>query len=142
MTPFTFKRQNRAPRTIITLIFVYAALLAMVILFNAAWWLMGLLALFTLPALWDIARDTSAGLTLDQRKIQWFSGTREAEVDLADIDHVRFDTRWDFSVRVSLVMTTGKRVRLPDESTPPHREFEPILEKAGLRVERHHFTAF
>jgi len=142
MIPFAFTRQNRAPRNVIILIGVYAALLALVILFDAAWWLIGLLALTTLPALWDIVRDTRAGLSLDHGKIRWFSGNREAEVDLADIDHVRFDTRWDFSVRVSLVLMSGKRIRLPDESTPPHRDFEPILQGAALRVERHHFTAF
>ena len=46
MTEFKFTRQNRAPRTVGVLICVYAALLALVILFDAAWWLMALLALF------------------------------------------------------------------------------------------------
>lgn len=142
MTPFTFTRHNRSPRTVALLICVYAALIALVILFDAVWWLVGLLGLITLPALWDIARNTRAGLALDQNRICWFSGTREAEVDLADIDYVRFDTRWDFSVRISLVLKTDKRIRLPDESTPPHKEFEPILQQAGLNVERHHFVTF
>ncbi|WP_420584479.1 hypothetical protein [Ruegeria sp.] len=142
MTPFTYTRHNRSPRTVVILIGVYAALLALVILFDAAWWLIGILALATLPAVWDIAQNTRAGLVLDQHCLRWFTGTREAEVALTDIDHVRLDTRWDFSVRVSLVLTTKKRIRLPDESTPPHREFEAVLEGAGLRVERHHFTIF
>ncbi|WP_170758812.1 hypothetical protein [Ruegeria lacuscaerulensis] len=142
MIPFTYTCRNRSPRTVIILICIYAALLALVIQFDAAWWLMGLLALATLPALWDVARNTSAGLVLDQGKIRWFSGTREAELSLSEIDHVRFDTRWDLSVRLSLVLKSGKRVRLPDESTPPHRDFEPILQMAGLRVSRHHFTVF
>jgi len=142
MTPFTYTRNNRAPRTVLILIGAYGGLLALVILFNAAWWLIGLFALPTLPALWDLARDTRAGLVLDQDSIRWFSGSREAEVAFSDIDHVRLDTRWDFSVRVSLVLTSDKRIRLPDESTPPHKEFEVVLQQAGLRVERHHFTVF
>ncbi|MCG7519157.1 hypothetical protein [Ruegeria sp. Ofav3-42] len=142
MMDFTFTRQNRAPRTVGVLICVYAALLALVILFDAAWWLVGLLSLATLPALWDIAQNTSAGLSLDPDKLRWFTGTRDAEVDCSDIDYIRFDTRWDFSVRVSLVLVSGKRIRLPDESTPHHREFEQVLQQAGFRVERHHFTAF
>ncbi|WP_037307958.1 hypothetical protein [Ruegeria halocynthiae] len=142
MTPFTFTRQNRSPRAVAILICVYAALIALVVLFDAAWWLAGLLSLSTLPALWDIARDTQAGLHLDQDKLSWFTGHRTAEIALSDIDHVRFDTRWDFSVRVSLVLASGRRIRLPDESAPPHMEFEPILQQAGMRVERHHFTAF
>ena len=142
MTPFTFTRHNRTPRAVLILIFVYAGLLALVILFNAAWWLVGLLALPTLPAVWDIARGTGAGLILDHDAIRWFTGGREAEVALTEIDHVRLDTRWDFSVRSSLVLTSGKRIRLPDEATPAHKAFETALQQAGLRVERHHFTIF
>ncbi|CUJ86679.1 hypothetical protein RUE5091_00497 [Ruegeria denitrificans] len=142
MTPFTFKRLNRTSRAVVIVMCVYAGLIALVILFDAAWWLVGLLSLPTLPALWDIAQGTQAGLTLDRDVIRWFSGKREAEVVLADIDHVRLDTRWDFSVRTSLVLTTGKRIRLPDEATPPHKTFETALQQAGLRVERHHFTVF
>ena len=59
-----------------------------------------------------------------------------------DIDRFRFDTRWDFSVRVSIVLHSGKRIRLPDESLPPHRDLETLLNQAGIRVERHHFTVF
>jgi hypothetical protein len=142
MTPFTFTRHNRTPRTILILICVYAALAALLILFDAAWWLVGVLALSTLPALWDVAHGTRAGMALDHNRIRWFSGKREAEVPLADIDYVRFDTRWDFSVRVSLVLASGKRIRLPDEATPPHKEFENTLQQAGFRVERHHFNVF
>ncbi|WP_170400367.1 hypothetical protein [Ruegeria arenilitoris] len=142
MTPFTFTRHNRTPRTILILICVYAALAALLILFDAAWWLVGLLALSTLPALWDVVHGTRAGMTLDHDRIKWFSGNREGEIPLADIDYIRFDTRWDFSVRVSLVLASGKRIRLPDESTPPHKEFEITLQEVGFRVERHHFTVF
>lgn len=142
MTPFSYTRHNRTPRTVAILVCVYAALIALVILFDAAWWLVGFLGLTTLPALWDIVQNTRAGLTLDQHRIRWFTGSRKAEVDLADIDHVRLDTRWDLSVRVSLVLKTDKRIRLPDESTPPHKEFELVLQQTGLRVERHHFVVF
>ncbi|WP_108859469.1 hypothetical protein [Ruegeria sp. Alg231-54] len=142
MTEFEFTRQNRAPRTVGVLICVYAAFLALVIMFDAAWWLVVLLALPTLPAIWDITQNTSAGLVLDQNKLRWFTGTREAEIDRSDIDYVRFDTRWDFSVRVSLILISGKRIRLPDESSPHHREFEQVLQQAGFRIERHHFVTF
>ncbi|WP_170409324.1 hypothetical protein [Ruegeria atlantica] len=142
MTEFAFSRHNRAPRTVGVLICVYAALAALVILFDAAWWLVALLTVPTLPALWDIIQNTSAGMSLDQNKLLWFTGTREAAVDRSDIDFIRFDTRWDFSVRVSLVLTSGKRIRLPDESSPHHRELEQVLQQAGFRVERHHFVSF
>ena len=142
MTPYTFTRHNRTPRTILILVLVYAALIALLILFDAAWWLVGLLGLTTLPALWDIAKGTQAGMTLDHDGIRWFSGNREGLVALADIDHVRLDTRWDFSVRTSLVLKSGKRIRLPDESTPHHSELEAAFQQAALRLKRHHFNIF
>ncbi|NVO54608.1 hypothetical protein HW561_02245 [Rhodobacteraceae bacterium B1Z28] len=142
MTPYTFTRQNGTSKVVVILIGVYAALLALVILFDAAWWLMGLLSLATLPAIWDIVHDSSASLTLDQEQLRWHTGKRQGEIEVKDVDFFRFDTRWDFSVRVTVVLTSGKRIRLPDESVPPHRQFEDVLQSAGFRVERHHFTVF
>lgn len=142
MTPYSFTRRNRNSRAVIILIGVYAALLLLIILFDAVWWLVGLLSVATLPALWDIAQDTSAGILLEQDKFSWFSGKRQGEMDLGEIDFFRFDTRWDFSIRVSLVLHSGKKIRLPDESLPPRRDLEAQLEQAGFRVERHHFMAF
>ena len=54
MTPYSFARSNRNLRTLAILAGVYAALLALVVLFDAAWWIAGLLSLATLPALWDV----------------------------------------------------------------------------------------
>lgn len=142
MTPFTYTRQNRNPKTVTILICIYGALLALIILFDAAWWLMALLALTTLPAVWDVLQDTSAGMELDADTLRWHSGRRQGELRLSDVKRFRFDTRWDFSVRVSAILTTDKRLRLPDESLPPHRELESMLQQAGLTVERHHFRVF
>ncbi|SLN33451.1 hypothetical protein TRL7639_01477 [Falsiruegeria litorea R37] len=138
--PYSFLRHQRQPKTVMILTVIYAGLIALVILFNAAWWIMAGLALFTLPTLWDLATDAKAGLTLDNHVLSWFSGRRSAEVRLDEIDYLRFDTRWDFSVRVTVYLTTDKRVRLPYDSLPPHRTFEEVLQAHGLRVERHHFT--
>ena len=65
-----------------------------------------------------------------------------AEVPLSEIDHIRLDTRWDFSVRATVLLTNGKRLRLPYEALPPHRSFEAALQARGIRVERHHFNVF
>lgn len=142
MTPICFKRHNRNSRTVLILIAVYAALGSLVIFLDAAWWLVGFLSLATLPAVWDVVHDTSAGLTLDDKYLRWHSGKRQGAVPMQDVDFFRFDTRWDFSVRVSLVLVNGKRIRLPDESIPPHQQFETLLQQAGYRVKRHHFTVF
>ena len=66
MTRLSFARQSRNPRTVLILICIYAVLIGLMILFDAAWWLMAFLALVTLPALWDVIKDTSAGLELSQ----------------------------------------------------------------------------
>ncbi|MEO1107684.1 MAG: hypothetical protein AAFX90_07170 [Pseudomonadota bacterium] len=142
MTTYTFTRRNRNPRTVILLIGIYAALLALIILFDAVWWLMALLALTTLPTIWDVLHDSSAGIQFDQDSLRWYSGKRQGQIALEEVDFFRFDTRWDFSVRVSLVLKSEKRIRLPDESLPPHREFENVVTQAGFRVERHHFSVF
>lgn len=142
MTPFRFTRQNRNPRTVLALIVIYAVLIGMMILLDAVWWLMALLALATLPALWDVIHDTSAGMELTDDTLRWHSGKREGVLDLSEVDRFRFDTRWDFSVRVSAMLKSDKRLRLPDESLPPHKQLEDLLKQAGFAVERHHFRVF
>ncbi|MFD3191103.1 hypothetical protein ACFMPD_12620 [Sedimentitalea sp. HM32M-2] len=137
---FTFSRQGRSPRILALLIAIYATLVAAVLLIDAAWWLMLLLALPTLPALWDVVNNTGAGLCLGDTRLNWHSGRRSGTLELAEIDHVRMDTRWDFSVRVRAVQRNGKRVQLPFESVPPHRDFETALQARGVSVRRGHFS--
>ncbi|WP_171096863.1 MULTISPECIES: hypothetical protein [unclassified Ruegeria] len=139
---FEFTRQNRNQRTVTVLICIYAVLVGLIIVLDAAWWLMGLLALATLPALWDVAMDTRAGMSITDDKLSWYSGKREGSLALAEVKKFRFDTRWDFSVRVSAILKTDKRIRLPDESLPPHKQLEIVLQSAGFDVERHHFRVF
>ncbi|KIC47041.1 hypothetical protein RA28_04855 [Ruegeria sp. ANG-S4] len=139
---FVFKRHNRSQRAVIVLICVYAALGGLLVIFDAVWWLVALLALTTLPALWDVVQNTNAGVQLDDQEISWHTGQRKGDIPLVQIEKFRFDTRWDFSVRVSAILKSGKRVRLPDESLPPHQQFEGVLKDAGFAVERHHFRVF
>lgn len=139
---FTFTRQGRSRHTLGVLIAIYAGLVGLVILVDAAPWIMALLALLTLPALWDVYRNPSAGVRLDDTRLTWHSGRRQGALALSEIDHMRFDTRWDFSVRVSAVLTGKKRVHLPFESLPPHRDFEAAFEARGIAVKRSHFSFF
>ena len=142
MTRFSFTRQSRNPRTVLILICIYAVLIGMMILIDAAWWLIAFLALVTLPALRDVIKDTSAGIELSLDTLRWHTGQRQGELKLSEVDRFRFDTRWDFSVRVSAILCSDKRVRLPDASLPPHRQFEEVLKQANFAVERHHFRVF
>ena len=142
MTKFSFTKQSRNPRTVLNLICIYAVLIALKIMLDAAWWLMAFFALVPLPALWDVINDTSAGIELSQDTLRWHTGQRLGELKLSEVDRFRFDTQWNFSVRVSAMLCSEKRVRLPDESLPPHRQFEEVLRQADFTVERNHFRVF
>ena len=139
---FVFTRRARSWQAVAAVGAVWAALLAALVLLDAAWWLMALLALPTLPALYDLWADPSAGLRLEAGRLDWHSGRRSGTLPLAEIDRMRFDTRWDFTVKVSALLHGGRRVRLPQESLPPHRAFEAALTARGVAVERHHFAIF
>lgn len=139
---FRFVRHGRSPRTAAILAAVYAAIGAAILWLDAAPWLMALLALPTLPALWDLWTNPEAGIVLGDRSLRWYSGRRHADLDLGEIDHMRFDTRWDLSVRVTAVLRSGRKLRLPYESLPPHKVFEAALSDRGVTVKRQHFTVF
>ncbi|MDF3414095.1 hypothetical protein HKX54_06485 [Sulfitobacter sp. M57] len=136
---FTFAAQGRNLRTAVVVLAVWAALMVLWMAFDAAHWLVALLALFTLPACLDLTRNPVSGLTLTGNDIAWYTGRRNATVALAEIDHVRFDTRLDFSVKVTLVLKTGAKLRLPFEATPPHHALEAALSAQGLTTKRFHF---
>ncbi|MBM1632456.1 hypothetical protein JQV27_06410 [Sulfitobacter mediterraneus] len=134
-----FRRSARNRSTLITLAVIWLVLLAALLMLEAAWWIIAFLGAFTLPALWDLVRDTQSGLDLSETDLRWFTGRRSAEIALEDIDHMRLDTRLDFSVRATAVLKTGRKIRLPFECTPPHQDFEDALTAQGLKVRRTHF---
>lgn len=139
---YSFSRRGRTPAAMLATGGWLAALLVLWLVLQAAWWLVLLLALPVLPALADLIRNPLAGLRISASRIEWFTGGLTGEAELAEIDRVRFDTRWDFSVRATLILRSGKRIRLPQEATPPHAETDAEFQKRGIRTERHHFTAF
>ncbi|MFT4962106.1 MAG: hypothetical protein ACI92Z_003202, partial [Paracoccaceae bacterium] len=106
----------------------------------AAWWLMAIFMLLTIPAVLDLWRNPKSGLELTQTKLIWFTGRRQGSLNFSEIDRMRFDTRWDFSVRVTAILNTKKRLRLAYESLPPHHQFEAELQARGVTVVRHHFV--
>lgn len=136
---FTYHRQGRNRRTAISITLIWLGLLFIWIGLEAAPWIVLLLGLFTLPAVWDYVTDPPSGLSLSDDQIHWHSGKREASVGLDEIELVRLDTRLDFSVRVTLVLKTGAKVRLPFESTPPDQPMEEALNARGVATRRTHF---
>ena len=140
MAPYRFERSGRTRQTAVALAAVWAAMGALVVFLDAALWVLAIPALFTLPAVWDLISDRRAGLEIGEDTIRWHSGRSEGEVVFGRIDKVRFDTRLDLSVKVSIVLVTGRRLRLPQESVPPWRELEAALSERGIATERHHFS--
>lgn len=136
---FSYRRTSRSLTTALVVAGVLLALWAAWMWLEAAPWLMLVLAVFTLPAVYDLAANPAAGLELRSEELRWYSGRREVQIAHTDIDHVRLDTRLDFSVRASAVLASGRKIRLPFEATPPHRAFEEALEAKGIKVMRYHF---
>ena len=137
---FQYRHEGRNKATLLTVAGVWFALVAAMVLVQAAPWLMGILAACTLPALWDLYRNPTAGLDFTEAELTWYTGRRDAAIAWSEIDRIRLDTRLDFSVRASAVLHSGRKIRLPYESTPPHQIFEAALNARGVRTERHHFS--
>jgi hypothetical protein len=111
---------------------VALAVLLALILYGAAWWITGALALLTLPAIVEALRDASATLTLDDEALSWSSGRRARRVPLARIAEVRLATTLDFSQRAIVRADTGERLRIPPESLPPGRALDAALAARGI----------
>ncbi|MFV2052560.1 hypothetical protein [Aliiroseovarius sp. YM-037] len=140
MQTLRYQTTGRNRRTLLVLATVYLLFLLAFIWLDAAWWIILFLALFTLPALWDVVSNRASGLTLSDETISWTSGRYSGEVQVADLEKVRFDTRLDFSVRVTLLMRDETKVRLPYDALPPHRGLEAAMNDMGIKTERHHFA--
>ncbi|WP_323784072.1 hypothetical protein [Leisingera sp.] len=139
---YSFSRRGRSLAAMLATGAWLAVLLLSWLLLDAAVLLVILLALPVLPALLDLIRNPLSGLMFSGNQIEWFTGGLTGKAELGEIDRVRFDTRWDFSVRATLILRSGKRIRLPQEATPPHAEADAAFQARGIKTERHHFAAF
>ena len=138
--PFEFTRHGRSWATLIAVLGTWVACLIGFWIFDAAIWLVGVILLFTLPALWDLYAGTRAGASLNDSTLHWFSGNNAVDIPFEQIDHVRLVTRLDLSVRAAIVLTSGRKMRLPPEATPPHEAFETALHARNIATKRHHFS--
>jgi hypothetical protein len=139
-TLYTFTSQGRRPATAITVSLIWILLLAAYVWVQADLVVLVVIGAFTLPAVYDLARNPQSTFTLDATHLRWRAGRQEADIALSEIDHLRFDTRLDMSVRLSVVRPSGVRIRVPYPATPPHAQFEPLATQAGLKTQRHHFS--
>ena len=140
MTPFTYEHQARSTTTALVVAGVWLAIGLAIWVLEASPMVMGIIALFTLPAIYDLISNRRSGVRISSDGLHWFSGKRTGDVTWNRLSHMRLDTRLDFSVRASAVLITGKRLRLPLESIPPADTCEAALTERGIKVERHHFS--
>lgn len=140
--PFVYRRRGRDRRTALIVIAVWTALILGWLFLEMSRWIVLGLGAFTLPALWDHYANPLSGMAINAHKIAWFSGRRDAEVALEQVDHLRLDTRLDFSVRATVVLKDGRKLRIPFEATPPHLLLETALAERGIPTRRFHFQLF
>ena len=140
--PLHWQRHARTPRLALIVLAVYAGLAALWLGFQAAPWVIALLALPTLPALHDLWRNPVVRFDLDEETLSWSARGRSTTLALPRIRRARFDTRWDFSIRVTLFLNDGQSLRLPPDVTPPDRSLDAALTARGIPVERQHFRFF
>lgn len=106
---------------------------------GAMTWILVLLSLFAAPALVDVILNPISTLDLSDGILRWKSATQTADVPIDQIRSARFDTRLDVSIRVTLTMVNGSKVRIPNDVLPSHKILEAALKDYDIPVERHHF---
>ncbi|MCW8843509.1 MAG: hypothetical protein OQK00_08855 [Rhodobacteraceae bacterium] len=136
--PLHHQTQGRSLRTALA---VLAALLVLfgLYLVGTLVWLLAVFALFVVPAAFDLLHNPQGRFEMTDTALSWETPRLSASVPLARIAKARFDTRWDFSVRVTLILHDGTKLRLPQAVMPPHKPLEEAFKACGVPVERHHF---
>ncbi|MEM8633165.1 MAG: hypothetical protein AAGF74_18240 [Pseudomonadota bacterium] len=138
--PFASTRHGRRATTALAVVAVYLGVLFLWAQFEASAWIVAPLLLVTLPAVWDLISNPVSHVWLDADGLRWQTGSREGHIDLAWLARVRFDTTWDFAVRITMILENDKRITLPPDCKPPHQAFEAALQAHGVATERHHFA--
>lgn len=140
MADFRHEFSGRSPRSIAVLGGAVLLILVAWALFDLAPWITVLLFLFTLPIAVEVARNPRSRLVLSDTSLKWMGPGMRARLPLGEIEKVRFDTRLDFSVRVTVQMITGRKLRFPPDALPDHKVLEHQLQSRGVKTERHHFS--
>ncbi|NOR31243.1 MAG: hypothetical protein GQ539_09105 [Sulfitobacter sp.] len=137
---YIYQRQGRSAPAILVLVLIWVALFYAWAMLDAAPLIIGIIGACSLPALYDVVANPAAGLSLSQTNLDWHSGRRNAQIRLSEINHIRLDTRLDFSTRATVILNSGRKIRIPFEATPPHKTFEQALNARNIKTERHHFS--
>jgi hypothetical protein len=136
---YSYHTTGRNWTTLLTTLVVWAVLAFLIIKVEMVWWLAALVFMFTLPAVYDLVTARPSGITIIQDQITWYAGKQTGEAPKRLINHIRLDTRLDLSVRCTLVLYSGQKIKVPFESCPHHRELEQQLIDRGYKPKRQHF---
>ncbi|TCL10093.1 hypothetical protein BXY66_2161 [Shimia isoporae] len=136
--PLTFTHYGRNGRTIVSLAIAVAVLTGLKAI-GTMTWILAVLGIFAVPALIDVMFNPVSTFSLADGVLRWKSATQEAEMRTDQIRSARFDTRLDISVRATLNMVDGSKVRIPNDVLPSPDRLQATLEAYDIPVERHHF---
>ncbi|WP_417712763.1 hypothetical protein [Pseudophaeobacter arcticus] len=139
-TPLHFQRRGRSWALASAIFLWLAALIFGGIALEISAWLLAVLALPTLPGLWELWRNPMSRLALTADQICWFTATGNTAVPLAKVSLLRLDRRWDLSFRATLILEDGQKLRMPQHVLPPVEQLEEALSARGIPSQRHHFT--
>ena len=136
---FTYRAIGRNWTTLIVTLSVWVVLAFLSLRVEMAPWLAMIVFLFTLPADYDLISARASGIKVNGDQIAWYAGKRNNSVAANLIDHIKLDTRLDLSVRCTLVLSSGQKVKVPFEACPKHRALEAQLHAHGYTTRRQHF---
>jgi len=140
--PYHHQHHGRSPTNFVALAGAWAVLAGLWVGVGAAPWVVALLGMANLPLVWDIARNPQQWLRLDDRGLAWQGLGGQQHIALAEIDHVRLDRRFDFSMRITIVPKAGPRLCLPPGLAPPADALQSALQAHGISCQRHPFSLF
>jgi virulence-associated protein VagC len=136
---YRYESQGRTPKSIAALAGMLLVIAGLEFI-GTVWWIVVLVALISLPAALDVLLNVRSSLDLDDERLFWKNRSQEVTIPLFEIEKVRFDGRMDLSTRVTIVLRDGRKLRLPYDALPPHKELESELQSRDVRTERNAFT--
>jgi hypothetical protein len=136
---YSYDTVGRNWTTLITTAVVWVVLLTLILVVDMVLWLAGIVFLFTLPAVYDLITARASGLAINAQQIAWHAGKQNGDIAKRLINHIRLDTRLDLSVRCTVVLYSGQKIKIPFESCPKHQELEKTLHTFEYKTLRQHF---
>lgn len=137
---FIFERHGRSKGTAFVLLIVYAAFAWLWLVLSVAPVIMALCILVTVPALFDLLINPKSGLRLDQENLSWHHGRRNVSIPRHNIQRIHISLRMDRSIKLTVELESGKKIRVTQPSIPPLAILEEALGQQNLPYQKHPFA--